>query len=83
MSERIIYVGNKPLINYLQACYIARQKGIEEIKLIARGNPILTAINVASILQRNGSKIVEVQIGCEKKPNYHGYASNIEITIEI
>ena len=83
MQEKIIYIGNKPLANYLQACYVARQKGIKEFKLVAMGIPILTAINVASILQRNGSKINNILIGCEKKPNYPGYVSTIEITMEI
>ena len=83
MSEKTIYIGRKPLPNYLQACYVVQQKGFKELKLVAMGIPILTAINVASILQRNGSRILDVQIGSEKKLNYPGYVSTIQINIEI
>ena len=83
MREGIIYVGNKPLGSYLQACYIEQQKGTKQLKLVARGLPILTAVNVASILQRNNSRITDIQIGCEKKPNYPGFVSTIKISIEI
>ena len=83
MSERTIYIGNKPLANYLQACYVAQQNGVRQLVFRARGRPILTAINVASIMQRNGSKITDIKIGCEKKPNYPGYVSIIQINIEI
>lgn len=81
MSEKTIYIGNKPRGNYLQACYVAREKGVKELTIMARGTNILTGINVASILQRNGSKILDVQIGCEKKSNYPGFVSTIQITL--
>ena len=83
MQEKIIYIGNKPLAKYLQACYIVQQKGIKEINLVAMGIPILTAINVASILQRNGSKITDIQIGYKKRTNHPGFVSTIQINIEI
>ena len=84
MSEtKIICIGSKPISAYLQAVYIAQQNGAKEIRLLARGRLILTAIDVASILQRNGGKVNNVEIGSIKKLNYPGYASTIEINIEI
>ena len=80
---RTMYIGNKPIGNYLQACYITQQNGVKELKLIARGRPVLTAINVTAILQRNGGKINSIEIGSEKKKNYPGYVSTIEIEIEV
>ena len=84
MNETVgtIYVGNKPLPSYLQAVYFAQERGAKEVKLIARGRPILTAIDVASILQRNGGIIRDIEIGSIKKPDYPGYASTIEIDLE-
>ena len=82
-TVRTIYIGNKPFPSYLQAVYFAQEKGAKEIKLIARGRPILTAINVASILQRNGGRVNSIVIGSVKKPDYPGYASTIEIEIEV
>ena len=82
-SVRTIYVGNKPLPSYLQAVYVAQNKGAKEIKIIARGRPVLNAINLASIMQRNGGIIRDIEIGSEKKPNYPGYASTIQIELEL
>jgi len=56
-TVKTLYIGNKLLPSYLQAVYVAQNKGVKELKLIARGKPILRAINVASILQRNGGRI--------------------------
>ena len=85
MSETIktIYIGNKPLDSYLQACYFAQERGATQVKLVARGRPILTAIDVASILQRNGEKINNVEIDSIKKLNYPGYVSTVEISVEL
>lgn len=81
-SVRTIYVGNKPLPSYLQACYFAQEKGAKEVRILARGRSILTAINVASILQRNGGKINSIEIGSEKKKNFPGFVSTVEIELE-
>lgn len=82
LSEvKTMYIGSKPLASYLQACYVAQNKGAKELKLIARGKPILTVINVASILQRNGGIITDIVIGSEKKPKYPGFVSTIEIEV--
>ena len=86
MSEtiRTMYIGHKPLSAYLQACYFTLEKeNVKELRLLAMGRSILTAINVASILQRNGGKINSIGIGSEKKKNYPGYVSTIEIEIEV
>ena len=85
MSETVktIYVGNKPLPSYLQACYFAQNKGAKELRIVARGRPILTAINVVSILQRNGGIIRDIVIGSMKKTDYPGYVSTIQIDLEL
>lgn len=85
MSETVhtIYVGHKPLPTYLQAIHYAQERGAKELRILARGRPILTAIDVVSILQRNGGVITGIQIGSVKKPDYHGYVSTVEITVEM
>ena len=85
MSETVhtIYVGNKLLTFYLQACYFAQNKGAKELRIVARGRPILTAINLVSVLQRNGGIVRSIEIGSERRLDYRGYVSTIKIDLEV
>ena len=54
-----IFVGDKDIKNYISACFYALNNNVDEIHLIARGNNIKRAIDVADILLRQYLDIPE------------------------
>ena len=84
LSEtKTICIGSKPISSYLQAVYISQENGANRLVFKARGRNILRCIDVASILQRNGGAIRYVEIGSQRIPDFHGYVSTIEISVEL
>jgi DNA-binding protein Alba len=54
-----IFIGDKDIKNYMSACFYALNNNVDEIHLIARGNNIKRAIDVADILMRQYLDISE------------------------
>jgi len=54
---RTIYVGRKPVHTYVAAVLRAMQDGDREVELVARGNAMRTAIDVAEICRRRNGHI--------------------------
>lgn len=48
--ENTIFVGNKPVMNYVLACLTLLQNGNNDITLKARGRAISKAVDAAEIL---------------------------------
>jgi len=48
--ENTVFVGNKPVMNYVLACLTLFQNGATEITLKARGRAISRAVDAAEIL---------------------------------
>ena len=52
MSDaNVVYVGNKPVMNYVLACVTQLNQGADEIVVKARGRAISRAVDVAEILK--------------------------------
>jgi archaea-specific DNA-binding protein len=49
-SNETVFVGNKPVMNYVLACLTLFQNGTREVSLKARGRAITRAVDVAEIL---------------------------------
>ena len=49
-SNETVFVGNKPVMNYVLACLTLFQNGTTEVRLKARGRAISRAVDVAEIL---------------------------------
>ncbi len=47
-----IYVGKKPVMNYVLACLTVVQSGADSVTVKARGRTISTAVDVAQILTK-------------------------------
>jgi len=47
-----IYVGKKPVMNYVLACLTVLQSGADSVTVKARGRTISTAVDVAQILTK-------------------------------
>jgi len=69
-EENVIYVGRKPMMNYvLAAMNSLKQKGLDEVVLKARGRAISTAVDAAEVTRRYVKDLeAAVSIGTEQLP---------------
>lgn len=88
MSERAeIFIGKKPVMNYVLASMIQFSAGVREIVIKARGRSISNAVTVAEILRRRlyegNLDIKSVKIGSELVGEGENarYVSTIEIIL--
>ncbi|MFX0068232.1 MAG: DNA-binding protein Alba [Promethearchaeota archaeon] len=81
MSENVIYVGNKPVMNYVLACVTQlNQTDMEEIVIKARGRAISRAVDVAEILRNRFMSSVDVKdikISTEQINTAEGGTANV------
>jgi DNA-binding protein Alba len=68
MSNNVIYIGKKPIINYCQAIIQTLHNNDTAI-LLARGSSISRAVDALEVTQNrylNGVKIKSIKLGTEK-----------------
>jgi len=84
-DENAVFIGSKPVMNYVLACITLFHGGKKEVVLKARGRSIGRAVDVAEIVRnRFVSEAVpsEIKIGTEAITGEHGGTINVS-TIEI
>jgi len=85
-DSNIIYVGNKPPMNYVTAIMALLNSGhFTEIVLKARGNAISRAVDAAEITRNRfvtNAEVKQIDIGTEAVTNEDGRKSNVS-SIEI
>lgn len=79
MPENIIYVGNKPVMNYVLAVVTQINNGSSEINLKARGRAISRAVDVAEIVKNKLANIdiYNITTCTEEISNEDGTTTNI------
>jgi len=87
-GENVVFVGQKPAMNYVLACVSLMNRGVEEIILKARGKAIIKAVDAVELLKRSfiqGLEIKGIHIGTEEVNRQEGKkrVSSIEITVKI
>ncbi len=85
MTEHVVYVGNKPVMNYVLATLTQLNEGASEVVIKARGRAISRAVDVAEIVRNRfmpGVKVKEIKIDTEELESEQGRRSNVS-TIEI
>ena len=85
MEENTIYIGNKPVMNYVLAVVTQMNSGVSEVILKARGRAISRAVDVAEIVRNRFISDVDVQnidISTEEIVGNEGTSSNVS-AIEI
>ncbi len=85
-DDNIIYVGNKPVKNYVQAVVTQFNNGADEVLIKARGRAISRAVDVAEIARKRFLTEVDVKdiaISTESLSTETGETnvSAIEITV--
>jgi DNA-binding protein len=86
MAENAVFVGNKPVMNYVLAVLTQFNSGVKEVSVKARGRAISRAVDVAEIVRKRFLPDVDVKdisISTEKVESEQGEAnvSAIEIVL--
>ena len=86
MDTNIVYVGNKPPMNYVTAVMaVLNSDEFDEVTLKARGNAISRAVDAAEITRNRfvtNAEIKSIEIGTEALDREDGRTSNVS-SIEI
>ncbi len=85
MAEQVVFVGNKPVMNYVLATLTQLNEGASEVVIKARGRAISRAVDVAEIVRNRfmpGVQVKDIKIGTEELESEQGRRSNVS-TIEI
>jgi len=84
-EENTVYIGKKPVMNYVVACLTFFNAGGKEVTVKARGRAISRAVDTIELLRRAFVKDVGVKsinLGTEEVTREEGRKSNVS-TIEI
>jgi DNA-binding protein len=85
--EKVVYVGQKPVKNYVVACLTSFTAGSTKITVKARGRAICKAVDTVELLRRRFMKNVELRgiiISTEqvkREGDRKANVSSIEITV--
>lgn len=80
-----VFIGQKPVMNYVTACLTVFNTGGKEVTLKARGNSISRAVDTVEVLRRGFIKdlvVKEIKLGTEEMAREGDRKSNVS-TIEI
>ena len=86
MTEAVVYVGQKPVMNYVLATLTQFNEGAEKVAIKARGKAISRAVDVAEIVRKRfltDVDVKDIKITTEKIESEQGTAnvSAIEIVL--
>ncbi|MBO8180647.1 MAG: DNA-binding protein Alba [Archaeoglobus sp.] len=86
MAENSVFVGNKPVMNYVLAVLTQFNSGATEVSIKARGRAISRAVDVAEIVRKRflpDVDVKDIKISTEQIEGEQGTAnvSAIEITL--
>ncbi len=86
MAENSVFVGNKPVMNYVLAVLTQFNSGATEVSIKARGRAISRAVDVAEIVRKRflpDVDVKDIQISTEQIDSEQGpvNVSAIEITL--
>ena len=84
-EENVVYIGNKPVMNYVLAVVTQMNGGTSEVILKARGRAISRAVDVAEIVRNRfipEAELGTIDISTEEVSSMEGSNSNVS-AIEI
>lgn len=83
--ENTVYIGRKPMMNYVLAVVTQFSSGTNEVSVKARGKNISRAVDVAEIVRNRflpETKVRTIEIATEKLTGEEGRTANVS-SIEI
>ncbi len=84
-EENVVFIGKKPVMNYVIACLTFLNTGGKRLCVKARGRAISRAVDTVEVLRRSfikDMKLVDIKLGTEDLVGEQGRRSNVS-TIEI
>lgn len=84
-EENVVYIGNKPVMNYVLAVVTQMNSGASEVVLKARGRAISRAVDVAEIVRNRfitEAGVDNIDISTEEILSNEGSTTNVS-AIEI
>lgn len=84
-EENIVYIGTKPIMNYVLAVVTQMNNGTSEVMLKARGRSISRAVDVAEVVRNKfilEAEVEQINISTEELSNREGSNTNVS-AIEI
>ena len=86
-DENIVFIGNKPFMNYVTGVVMQFTKGSKDVIIKARGKFIARAVDVAEVskkrfLENQNIVVKDIKINSEEFKNEEGRKVNVS-TIEI
>jgi len=85
VGGNIVFIGIKPVMNYVVACLTFFNAGEKEVVVKARGRAISLAVDTIELLRRGfikNSAVQKIEIGTEEMTRPEGQKANVS-TIEI
>jgi len=85
LEDNIIYVGNKPVMNYVLAAVTQFNDGAKDVTIKARGRAISRAVDTAEVVRNRfmqDIKVKDIKIGTEELEGEKGDKINVS-SIEI
>jgi DNA-binding protein len=85
-AENVVFVGKKPVMNYVTACITFFNKGEKQVIVKARGRAICKAVDTVELLRRAFVKDLEIKgidISTEELDRAEGGQKSNISTIEI
>jgi len=86
VSVNTVYVGRKPILNYVLACMTLFKSGSDEVLIKARGRAISRAVDVVEVMRNRfmpDIKVEDIRIGTEEMVSEEANAPTNISTIEI
>ena len=80
-----VFIGRKPVLNYVLACMTLFKSGHEDVVIKARGRSISRAVDVVEVLKNRfmpNAKVTDIKIGTENVESEDRGPSNVS-TIDI
>lgn len=85
LEDNTIYVGNKPVMNYVLAVVTQFNDGLKDVTIKARGRAISRAVDTAEVVRNRfmqDVKVKDIKIGTEELEGEKGDKINVS-SIEI
>jgi DNA-binding protein len=86
-NENVVFIGRKPVMNYVVACMTFFNSGGKKVAVKARGRAICRAVDIVEVLRRAFVKNLQLQgiaLSTEEVTRAEGQKANvsaIEITV--
>jgi DNA-binding protein len=85
-TPNTVFIGKKPVMNYVLACLTLFQNGSNDVHIKARGRSISTAVDTAEIVRKRfatDAKIKDIKIDTEQLKDTESDAMSNVSSIEI